>query len=125
MATINTDGTVVKGIILFPDNVTFASTEASWGSINDASDFATTCTTAQWTALEAKGCVFLPAAGMRWGNNYDNRAKGIYWSSMAYDDSNAYRMSFYISASDLIHLYTNQSDLRNTGYSVRLVKDAQ
>ena len=120
MATINTDGTVVKGMILFPDNVTFASTEASWVSINDASNFATTCTTAQWTALEAKGCVFLPAAGMRWGNFYDTGAKGGYWSSMAYGDNDAYRMSFYSA-----NIFTHRNDLRNSGYSVRLVKDAQ
>ena len=125
MATINTDGTVVKGIILFPDNVTFASTEASWVSINDASDFATTCTTAQWTALEAKGCVFLPAASMRWGNEYLNfGARGFYWSSMANGDNNAYGPSF-ISYGNQNNLSTRDNAPRNSGYSVRLVKDAQ
>lgn len=58
-ATINTGGTSVNGLILFPDGVTLENSEASWGNINKNKGD-TNCTTAQWTALAAKGCVFLP-----------------------------------------------------------------
>lgn len=66
MATINTDGTPVTGLIIFPDAFAGAATAGvTWGTINDKSDFATTCTAASWTALEQAGCVFLPACGQR------------------------------------------------------------
>ena len=124
MATINTDGTAVKGLILFPDGVTIATDEAtSWGAINDKSDYVTNCNTAQWTALAAKGCVFLPAAGNRWG--YDiNRVgyNGVYWSSTSkeYSADEARYLSFY---SDLLN--PNNYTKRNSGFAVRLVKDVQ
>ena len=42
MATINTDGAGVNGVILFPDGVTIAANEAtSWGDINAKSNYAT------------------------------------------------------------------------------------
>lgn len=54
-ATINTDATGINGMILFPDGVTIANGEAtSWGNINSNSSWGTKCTSAQWTALEAK-----------------------------------------------------------------------
>ena len=124
MATINTDGTAVKGLILFPDGVTIAADEAtSWGDINYKSNYATNCTTDQWTALAAKGCVFLPAAGSRSGygiNSVGNN--GLYWSSTPYEYSadKAYYSSFTSSL-----LNPNNYTKRNTGCAVRLVKDVQ
>jgi hypothetical protein len=127
-ATINTDGTSVNGIILFPDGVTIASGEATtWGYINDPSAYGTTCTTAQWTALEAKGCVFLPAAGRRyttWGPNTNVQHvgwSGYYWSSTPATTGSdyAYSMSFWSG-------YVNpqiDDDRRFGGHSVRLVQD--
>ena len=116
MATVNG----VKGLIIFPDNVTIANSEASWGTNtidNPFSDYAnTTCTADQWTALEAKGCVFLPAAGNRNGTIvYHAGDWGFYWSSTSANDSNAYCMSFASGAMNPCYPYN-----RPYGYSVRL-----
>ena len=70
LAIINTDGTAVKGLIIFPDSYAGGSPAGvTWGTINAKSTFETTCTSAGWTALEAAGCVFLPAAGYREASN--------------------------------------------------------
>ena len=112
----------MNGVILFPDGVTIEASEAtSWGTVNGNSSWGTKCTTAQWTALEAKGCVFLPAAGVR---HYDASVSyvgrhGGYWSSTVYDDNNAYVVIF-----ESFFLYAGYSRTRNSGYSVRLVYNA-
>lgn len=86
LARINTDGTPVNGIIIFPggfntsnytaeDGVTWKSGRNSISAITgDASwaRFATQCTTAGWESLESAGCVFLPAAGYRKAYGSDN-----------------------------------------------------
>lgn len=118
LATINTDGTGVNGMILFPDNVTIAADEAtSWGTINSNSSWGTQCTTAQWAALEAKGCVFLPAAGNRNGTNVDVVGRsGLYWSSTG----NGAQKAWYV----YYHRNTVSPDYgygRYYGLSVRLV----
>lgn len=119
-ATINTDGTGVNGIILFPDGVDIASGEVTTaGTVNSGSAWATKCTTAQWAALHAKGCVFLPAAGYRdesWVVNVGNY--GYYWSSTAEGYYNAYRLDF--SGFGVSPAYDNA---RYYGYSVRLVQN--
>ena len=120
-ATINTDATGVKGLMLFPDGVTFAASEAtSWGTINGKSAWnsATKCSAAQWTALEAKGCVFLPAAGNRNGTTINNvGASGYYRTSTVYDDNSAYRRLFGEDND------TDPYGGRFRGYAVRLVKE--
>ena len=124
-ATINTDGTSVNGMILFPDGVNFAASEfTTLGNVNRvSSSWGTQCTSAQWTALAAKGCVFLPAAGDR------NRASvsqvgfnGFYWSSSPNTEEvdEAYAVGFNSNSLNP----EDQSD-RDQGYSVRLVKDAE
>lgn len=119
-ATINTDGIGVNGMILFPDGVIIENSEAtSWGTVNGNSAWGTQCTTAQWTALEAKGCVFLPAAGRRSGTSLDREGSyGYYWSSSYYNSDKAYYAFFYSS-------YHSQqgAEYRNFGYSVRLVRN--
>jgi len=123
-ATINTDGTGVNGIILFPDGVTIANNEATqWGAINGTSAWGTQCTSDQWTALAAKGCVFLPAAGDRFNGTSISSAgdQGLYWSSTSYttDSNPAYCIKFGSNS-----LITNESYYRFYGLSVRLVRDA-
>ena len=96
-ATINTDGTGVNGIILFPDGVGIASDEVTTaGAVNNGSSWATKCTTAQWAALESKGCVFLPAAGYRSSGTSVTSAGsvGVYWSSTPNGSNNAYALNF-------------------------------
>ena len=124
MATINTDGTGVNGIILFPDGVTIAADEATtWNTINGGSDFATKCTKAQWTALADKGCVFLPAAGYRNGTSVSSANSDCnYWSSSAYESNanSAYQVLFKPST-----LTPNSFGSRHSGLSVRLVRNVE
>ena len=121
MATINTDGTGVYGVILFPDGVDFASTEfTTLGTVNGNIN-ATRCTIAEWTALAAKGCVFLPAAGSRYSNvDFSSVGTyGFYWSSSPDNANNAKIISFSSS------ILSTPSNPRFFGFSVRLVKDVQ
>lgn len=123
-ATINIGGTSVEGMILFPDGVTIGDSEVAWGTINGAG---TNCTSAQWTALEGKGCVFLPAACYRIGDEVYGVASGdygndfYYWSSSSYtlDVEKAYNVYFYQSLSP------QSQNFRSYGYSVRLVRDVK
>ena len=117
LATVNTDGTGVKGIILIPDGVKIASSEVKTaGSLNGVGTI-TECTTAQWAALESKGCVFLPAAGYR-GEGYG--AYNDYWSSTKMNDTKAYGLNFnfnYPSGG----LSTEKNFGLGLGFAVRLV----
>lgn len=129
-ATINTDGTAVRGLILFPDGETIANDEAGWGDINGWNGWGTTCTTAQWAALAAKGCVFLPASGYREGGTVTLYKVGgtspdfyinyfvRYWSSTTHDsDANdAYAIDFKTTAAN-----ASSQLKRHVGHSVRLV----
>ncbi len=124
-AVINTDGTIVCGMILFPDGVDFASSEfTTLGTVNGNSSWGTTCTSAQWTALAAKGCVFLPCAGQRYSFDSINGVgqNGNYWSSSsgASDAYGAYYVYFY--RNDLV---PQHYDYRSNAYSVRLVRDVE
>ena len=120
-ATINTDGTGVNGLILFPDGVNISGGEAtSWGNVNGSSNWGTKCTTAQWTALAAKGCVFLPAAGMRYGISFsDVHIKGNYWSSSSSAPERANVLIFLASQLRWEGYY------RYYGSSVRLVRNVE
>lgn len=121
-AVINTDGTAVQGVILFPDGVTIENSEATlWGPFNASSDYGDQCkcTTAQWTALEAKGCVFLPAAGGRTGSTVTGDGSAArYWSSTpnGTSASDAYFLHFGTS-----YLSPSGNGQRKVAVSVRLV----
>ena len=123
MATINTDGTSVNGVILFPDNFDGSASYSgvTWGIINGTSDwgYGTSCTTAGWTALQNAGCVFLPAAGYREGTTVgETGTQGGYWSSTASTDEASYALRFVSN--------TLESDFSchwKYGYSVRLVSE--
>ena len=119
-AVINTDGTAVKGLIIFPDGyVGGTPAGVTWGTINEKSDFTTTCTSAGWTALEAAGCVFLPAAGYREASNVtDAGVGGGYWSSSSSGAPSAFGLYF---ESD--YFSSQYGGSRKYGFSVRLVKN--
>ena len=121
MAIINTDGTAVKGLIIFPDSYAGGSPAGvTWGTINDKSTFNTTCTSAGWTALEAAGCVFLPAVGYREASTVKEAGVGGgYWSSSS-SNAAGYAVGLYFE-SDYMNIYGCS---RKYGYSVRLVRDA-
>ena len=120
-AIINTDGTEVKGLIIFPDSYAGGSPAGvTWGTINAKSTFETTCTSAGWTALEAAGCVFLPAAGYREESTVkDAGDEAGYWSSSSSYATSAFGLYF---GSDYMSIQFGGS--RKYGFSVRLVRDA-
>ncbi len=117
-ATVNS----YKGIILFPDGGTFAASEfTTVTSLNkgNAAFTATTCTADQWTALEAKGCVFLPITGYRLSEVvYSVNVDGFYWSSTPVDEFNAYLVVF---GSDFFN--PQGQTTRESGQPVRLVHE--
>lgn len=91
----------VLGLLLLPDNVTFTAEEATtWGKPNvvypsnrlNTGD-KTECTTDQWTNLETKGAVFLPAAGSKTSDTDENHAitnsgaTARYWYATEYSGS--------------------------------------
>lgn len=121
-ATINTDGTAVNGIILFPDDAVMTSVSGvTWGSINSSSAWETQCTTAGWTALETAGCVFLPAAGARYGTSVSAvGSNGYYWTSAAANATLACILSFLSG-----NVSPQSSYYRYIGCSVRLVMDVE
>jgi hypothetical protein len=124
-AVINTGSESIKGMILFPDNYSGGTPE---GVIFDqGSDFSTSCTLAGWTALEAAGCVFLPAAGYRAiYNNGPALEKiglwGSYWSSSCGNSNSKYNAK-YIYFYDSQTQYDQKLVSRSTGLSVRLVTE--
>lgn len=128
-ATVNTDGTGMKGLILFPDGLTIANIEGvTWGPINNIpydGTNCTNCTTAGWAALAAKGCVFLPVTSFRF-NQEENSVDipinlGFYWSATGKGENTAYSILF--SRSDYSYASTMEykDRLRTYGCAVRLV----
>ena len=125
-ATINTnDGKGgVNGVLLFPDGVTIDNSEASsWGNINDKSEWGTKCTSSQWTALEDKGCVFLPVTGYRTTRTINQTWRGFYWSSSP-TQSQAYRALCMNFAANYLSL-PDEYWYRCWAASVRLVMDVR
>ena len=125
-ATIRTDVSGgVNGIILFPDGLSIATSEVTTaGTVNGNSEWGTKCTSSQWTALAAKGCVFLPAAGERFGDNDGVTVRmvgsnGCYWASTYYTTDNGGHVAF---GNNFLSPY---GGLRRSGHSVRLVRDAE
>ena len=149
-ATINTDGTPVNGIILFPDDYAGPTSNAeanplgiTFGTINngskgECSSWSTQCTILGWNSLESVGCVFLPAAGFRHIPVPDHYVAGIlytycgdsevleasyfglYWSSTSGSQTYAKCLQFNGSG-----FYPDNWDIRASGGSVRLVRPAE
>ena len=123
-ATINTDGTGVKGLILFPDSMTIADISGvTWGPFNSIPNTGCTeCTTTGWAALADKGCVFLPVTGFRFtqeNNRVSAPNMGYYWSATsANGNSWAWSVSFSRGDSGSLSL---PDRARTYGGAVRLV----
>ena len=120
LAIVNTDGASVNGLILFPDNYSGGTPSGvTWGTINGGSSWGTQCTSSGWSALEAAGCVFLPAAGYRFGvGDYQASEQGFYWASTAKYAWNGQGLAFIPN----VYSSANGND-RARGHSVRLVRD--
>lgn len=114
-----------NGLILFPDEFTLPSgitiySPSDTADHNDDEYIINTLSDDDWSALESAGCIFLPAAGYRYGANTGVQRNGIYWSSTARADNLSYTISF----SSPIWFAPSVSDQnRSTGCSVRLVRD--
>lgn len=114
------------GVILFPDSYTHPDGVIVPTGINNTGDTswdANQYSAADWAKMEAAGCVFLPAAGDRYGTSvYYVGSAGLYWSSSP-DGSVAgsvYNMLFNSGTLSLANL-----DYRCFGYSVRLVRPVE
>ena len=111
----------VPGIILFPDTYTHpAGVEAPTG-VNATDEYGwegNSYTAADWTKMESAGCVFLPAAGCRYGSEMIGLGSYGYYGSATPDGADyAYRVKFNSGS-----LEPANSINRCLGCSVRLVQ---
>lgn len=108
-----------SGIILFPDSYTHPDGVTAPASINDDDDayIVNNYNADDWTKMEAAGCVFLPAAGDRIGEDVVNENEGFYWSKTSSSEG-AYHVHFTSTTLD-----PSADFSRFIGRSVRLVRD--
>ncbi len=137
------DNVVTYGLVIFPDQYDQnnpGTIPAGMPKIVNSNNKASSVysdnviTLAEWAKLEAKGCIFLPAAGYRRKPNVvvaDRNGDGIYWTNYANNSSaniNAIVMGFsdtnvsesYFGTSPT--LQTAKSFARYQGASVRLIR---
>ena len=109
----------VVGLILMPDGWTASGVSLT---ITTANYTTNNISLAGWNTLEEQGCVFLPSAGYRGGNNNTTvdlvQSHGSYWSSTAYSSEHAYYLD--VKTGGLDPSYENN---RRIGLSVRLVSE--
>ena len=118
----------VRGLLLLPDGW-----ESTYYSLNntgqlDAEYSTNVINLTDWETLEAKGAVFLPAAGIRYGNYalVDEAYEGVYWTATHYNSKNAYLFRFYKDHDAFTGLTFGAYNFkRKEGLSVRLVHDVQ
>ncbi len=110
----------VAGLILVPDSWSTSTYNLNSTNTTGASYTTNVITSAQWTTLENAGCVFLPAAGYRYGTSvYNVGSGGGYWSATYHSSYYAYYLYFLsgdVNATDYYRYY---------GRSVRLVRSAE
>lgn len=108
------------GLIIFPDEITWNPTTmgaAPTTCNNKKNNFTYSPTDANWAALEAAGCVFLPAAGERNGSSVSYVGSlGSYWSITHSATNEAYSLYFF-------SFNVNPAYNRYYGRSVRLVQN--
>ena len=110
----------VVGLILMPDGWTANVVSLAITTSNYTTNI---ISLADWNTLESQGCVFLPSAGYRGGDNNTTcdlvQSHGSYWSSTAYNYADAYYLD--VKTNGLDPSYHN---IRHTGLSVRLVSES-
>ncbi len=112
-----------NGIIILPDNWSFdngISFKTGLHSVetDDYSIFQS-FTDQEFSVLESFGAIFIHASGWREGISIEkSQRSGYYWSSTPYNNTDAYRMTFY-------SYYLKPCDIhyKYRGRSVRLVHD--
>ena len=98
------------GVVIYPDNYT--------GEVYSGSD---------WATFESAGCVFLPAAGYRYGSGVSNAGTyGGYWSATPNNDDkyHAYYVYFNYYSSSL-SFSPAENYWRYYGCSIRLVRQVE
>ena len=116
----------VNGLIVFPDNnVTVGSNSVSFNGVsisnpNNGNSGFVEYSSNDWSLLEAANCVFLPAAGNRYGTYVQSVGdSGCYWSSTVDSDMDMYSYGIFFSDEGFsVAARTG----RFVGYSVRLVR---
>jgi len=128
LCKITVSGTDYPGMIILPDDMynnlpTEGDIASKWAACAVAAgslDYTlATFTEAEWTALQAAGAVFLPAAGYRNGTTVSYAGfYGFYWSSSAASNTDAFGLDF--STATLLPEFKYG---RYYGFSVRLVSE--
>ena len=108
----------VNGVILLPDDWNTNYYSLNRTNQSGADYDSNTITTSQWSVLENKGCVFLPAAGYRVGTNYS--VGSSYWSATRKSDNEARRLFFNSLTLEVQSYY-----YREYGFAVRVVCPAE
>ena len=112
-----------NGLVIFPDGYTHPTGVSAINSANNktANYTANSWSSTDWTAMEAAGAVFLPAAADREGESVGwGQTKGCYWTS---DNSGStYAVRLYFTSFELT--IPNEAS-RHIGCSVRLVHDVE
>ena len=112
----------VGGVILFPDTYTHPDGVAAPTGVNATDEYGwegNSYTAADWTKMESAGCVFLPAAGCRYGSEMIGLGSYGYYGSATPDGADyAYRVKFNSGS-----LEPANSINRCLGCSVRLVRE--
>ena len=141
LAQITIGSSTINGTIIFPDFYTAGTPSGvTWGTINAPVTTweNTICNEAGWAALEAAGCVFLPAAGRHEKDNSGNyKVFGVgsncyYWTTTRYapnpDDvtyAGALRIDPFATKNNVPDpvMFINSQHHRVKGACVRLVRD--
>jgi hypothetical protein len=117
--------TSIRGLLLFPDDAQISVTNGDGVSLTyfDAASTtnSNTITVSVLRDLEAKGCVFLPAAGYSeiinkedtWG---DLHTGGYYWSRTNYSATYAYALAFTYDGSKYTLAPKNSIDKKDIAY---------
>lgn len=112
----------VGGVILFPDTYTHPDGVAAPTGVNATNNTGwngNSYTAEDWTKMETAGCVFLPAAGCRYGSEMIGLGSYGYYGSATPDGADyAYRVKFNSGS-----LEPANSINRCLGCSVRLVQE--
>ena len=113
----------INGLIILPNN--WSTSYYNLASTNDAySEYSSNqISVSDWTNIfEAKGAVFLPAAGRRYETSvYENDVRGFYWSTTHSGQYSAIEFNFGDFTMNIASWYENRSH----GYAVRLIQDAK
>ena len=98
-----------RGVVIYPDNYT--------GEVYSGSD---------WATFESAGCVFLPAAGYRYGSGVGNAGTyGGYWSATPNNNDKYHAYYVYFNYSGSLSLNPAENYSRYYGCSIRLVRQIE